>query len=93
MAHGLKMAVHASIQALYLKGLSQRRIAFELGVDRGTVARCILQLAIGSNTAIAPTGSKRKKEEEEETLRDESIGSEPNTIEPVKGSHDRAQSG
>ncbi len=66
MSNDLKMAKVISIQALHRQGWSQRRIARELGVDRGTVARQLRQaqeaghVASDSphpNAAKAPTGS------------------------------------
>ena len=54
MANRLKVAKVASILELHERGWSQRRIARELGVSRGAVARHLLA---ASNEAKAPTGS------------------------------------
>src|SRR5215831_4573679 len=65
MANRLKMAEHQAILGLARLGWSQRRIATELGVDRGTVARHV-KAALSdppgagppdSNAAISITGS------------------------------------
>ena len=57
MANVLKMAIVQSIQQLHAAGWSQRRIAKELGIDRGTVARRLRAPPPDSNAAIVPTGS------------------------------------
>ena len=54
MANRLKVAKVLSIQALDAQGWSQRRIAWELGIDRATVAR---YLKSPSKPAKAPIGS------------------------------------
>src|SRR5262249_28761464 len=57
MANILKMAKSQSIQQLYAAGWSQRRIARELEIDRGTVARYLRPPPPDPNPAILPTGS------------------------------------
>ena len=54
MSNRLKMAKINDILGLHQQGWSQRKIANQLGVDRGTVAR---YLAGASKAAKAPTGS------------------------------------
>lgn len=57
MANQIKMAVSDSIITLYERGWPQRRIARELDVDRGTVARHIdLRRAAASKAAGVPAG-------------------------------------
>lgn len=55
MANRLKVAKVLSIHALHQAGWSQRRIAREVGISRGAVAR---HLRSRSNGAKAPTGSR-----------------------------------
>jgi IS30 family transposase len=55
MANQLKMAMSQALLALHARGWSQRRIARELGIDRGTVAR-YLQLAEQAKPAISLNG-------------------------------------
>lgn len=71
MANRLKVAKVSSIQELHARGWSQRRIARELGVSRGAVARHLRAAAneartpsrsSGSNGAKAPTGSTGPEE-------------------------------
>lgn len=66
MANRLKVANVLSIQSLHAQGWSQRRIARELGVSRGAVARHLRNSSTEakasggsdeSNRAKAPTGS------------------------------------
>jgi transposase len=57
MANVLKMAIVQSIQQLQAAGWSQRRIARELEIDRGTVARYLRPPPPDSKPAIVPTGS------------------------------------
>jgi transposase len=57
MSNRLKMAIVHSIQQLHSLHWSHRRIARELGIDRGTVRRHLLAGVAGSNAAIPPTGS------------------------------------
>ena len=59
MANRLKVAKVSSIHELHSQGWSQRRIARELGVSRGAVARHLLT---DPNRATAPTGSKASNE-------------------------------
>jgi len=56
MANALKMAIVQSIQQLHAAGWSQRRIARELGIDRGTVARHLRPPPPAPNAAIPPAG-------------------------------------
>ncbi|QDU89041.1 hypothetical protein Pla175_24270 [Pirellulimonas nuda] len=67
MANRLKVAKVLSIRTLQLQGWSQRRIARELGISRGAVARQLLAGSgptlqsdgpEGSNSAKAPPGSE-----------------------------------
>lgn len=58
MANVLKMAIVQSILHLHSLQWSRRRIARELGVDRGTVGRCLLRHLHPPNAAISPTGSE-----------------------------------
>ena len=57
MANVLKMAKIQSIQQLHAAGWSQRRIARELEIDRGTVARYLRSAPSDPNAAIVPAGS------------------------------------
>ncbi len=57
MANVLKMAIVQSIQQLHAAGWSQRRIARELEIDRGTVARYLRPPRPDPNAAISPAGS------------------------------------
>ena len=57
MANVLKMAQIQSIQQLHASGWSQRRIARELGIDRGTVARHLQPPPPDPKPANPPTGS------------------------------------
>jgi transposase len=57
MANKLKMAMVQAIQQLLAANWSQRRIARQLGVDRGTVARYVQSLRSEPNAAISPAGS------------------------------------
>lgn len=61
MANVLKMAKIQSIQQLHASGWSQRRIARELGIDRGTVARYLQPSPPDPKPAIPPTGSEGSK--------------------------------
>jgi transcriptional regulator with XRE-family HTH domain len=56
MAHILKMAIVQAIQQLLAAHWSQRRIARELGIDRGTVARYAQAFRSDPNAAISPAG-------------------------------------
>jgi transposase len=57
MANILKMAKIQSIQQLHAAGWSQRRIASELEIDRGTVARYLQPPPPDPKPAILPAGS------------------------------------
>ena len=61
MANVLKMAIVQSIRQLHAARWSQRRIARELGIDRGTVARHLRSPPPDPNAAIPPAGSARLK--------------------------------
>ncbi len=61
MTNCLTMAVIHSIQELHALGWSQRRIAAELGIDRGTVGRYLKRGVLASNAAIVPTGGPPPK--------------------------------
>ena len=61
MANVLKMAIVESILSLYAQGWAQRRIARELGIDRSTVRKYLLQHLSGAKPANAPTGSGESK--------------------------------
>jgi transposase len=56
MANQLKMAKILAIQQLHALRWSQRRIARELGIDRGTVGRCLKRRPVRANAAISPAG-------------------------------------
>ncbi|MBC7854960.1 MAG: IS21 family transposase [Pirellulaceae bacterium] len=58
MSNVLKMAKSQSIQQLHTAGWSQRRIASELEIDRGTVARYLQTAQAAPNPAIPPPGSE-----------------------------------
>ena len=57
MANALKMAIVQSIKQLHAAGWSQRRIARELEIDRGTVARYLRPPPPDPKPAIPPAGS------------------------------------
>jgi hypothetical protein len=57
MSNLLKVAMIETILSLRQRGWSKRRIARELGVDRGTIARYLRQAPQAPKPAIAPTGS------------------------------------
>jgi transposase len=64
VANLLKMAIVQSIQTLFAQGWSQRRIARELDIDRGTVRKYLgsaLGGSCGAKPAILPTGSEGPK--------------------------------
>lgn len=56
MANRLNMAQIQAIEQLKTLKWSQRKIARELGIDRGAVARHLRRLKNGSKAAIPPTG-------------------------------------
>jgi transposase len=56
MSNQLKMAIVQAIERLRALRWSQRRIARELGIDRGTVSRYVQALEHDSKPAIPPTG-------------------------------------
>ena len=60
MANQLKMAMVNAITTLKSRGWSMRRIALELGVDRGTVKRYV-ELEDSKPASKAPTGSEISK--------------------------------
>ena len=57
MANRLNMAKIQAIEQLQALKWSQRKIARELGIDRGAVARHLRRLEDDSKAAIPPTGS------------------------------------
>jgi hypothetical protein len=57
MANRLNMAKIQAIEQLQALKWSQRKIARELGIDRGAVARHLRRLEIDPKAAIPPTGS------------------------------------
>jgi transcriptional regulator with XRE-family HTH domain len=57
MSNLLKVAMKDLILSLHRQGLSQRRIASELGINRETVARYLSQVRDAAKPAIAPPGS------------------------------------
>lgn len=61
MANVLKMALIESILSLHAQRWSQRRIARELGIDRGTVQKYLRARLSGSKPANLPTGSGDSK--------------------------------
>jgi len=60
MANQTSMGVRDAIVGLYEKGWKKRQIARKLGLDRGTVRRCILALE-QSKTPISPVGNEDSK--------------------------------
>ncbi len=61
MPNLLKMAKAQSILLLHAQGRSQREIARQLGVDRGTVRKYLSVGLSGPKPAIAPAGSDPPK--------------------------------
>ncbi len=61
MAHVLKMAIVESILQLKSLHWSARRIARELGIDRGTVGKYLKRSESGPKPAIPPPGSPGSK--------------------------------
>ena len=66
MANEVKMDVKHSIQALYMKGWSRRKIARELHLHRRTVTRYVDQIAVtpvvGSKCTISTAGNSTEPE-------------------------------
>src|SRR5215470_9825783 len=58
MANRLKVAMIETILRLHQRGWSNRRIARELGIDRGTVARQIRTFKASPNAATVLIGSE-----------------------------------
>jgi transposase len=58
MANLLKMAMIESILSFHRLGWSNRRIARELGIDRGAVSRHLQQIEARAKAAKAPPGSE-----------------------------------
>lgn len=86
MANVLEMAIIQAIQQLHAAKWSQRRIARELGIDRGAVARCLRALQSDPKPAIPPTGSDGPKPA---TLQ----GAPAPEASPIAGSEDADRSG
>jgi transposase len=63
MSNLLKVAMIDQILSLHRQGLSQRRIARELGVNRETVARCLDRIKVAPKPANAPSGSTAQSAE------------------------------
>lgn len=61
MSNLLKMAKIQSILSLHAQGWPARRIARELGVDRETVRKYVLQRSCEAKPADLPTGSDDSK--------------------------------
>ena len=61
MANVLKMAIIESIRSLYAQGWSQRRIARELGIDRGTVRKYLSSGFFGADSAPTPSAFDESK--------------------------------
>lgn len=61
MSNLLKPAKIQSILSLHAQGWPARRIARELGVDRETVRKYVLQRSCEANPADLPTGSNAKQ--------------------------------
>ena len=61
MANRLKMAILHSIQLLHALHWSQRRIAAELGIDRGTVRKYLACGSCEANPTISSSGSEGPK--------------------------------
>lgn len=59
MANLLKMAIRETIRTLRRQGLSQRRIAEELGINREAVARYLRLAPPDPKPAMAPLGSQQ----------------------------------
>ncbi len=58
MANELKMAMVESILQLRALRWSARRIAWHLGIDRGTVGKYLKRADCGPKPAISPAGSE-----------------------------------
>jgi hypothetical protein len=61
IANSLNVALVESIRSLFAQGWSRRRIARELGVDRETVGKYVLEQSCGQNPPNLPTGSEGPK--------------------------------
>src|SRR5574340_340928 len=61
MANELKMAIVESILQLRSLHWSARRIARQLGIDRGAVGRHLKRAEAGAKAAISPAGSAGPK--------------------------------
>jgi hypothetical protein len=61
MANQLKMAILESILHLHALGWSQRQIAREEGIDRGTVRKHLIRCQNAAKAAILPAGSAGSK--------------------------------
>lgn len=68
MANLLKMAIRETIRTLHQQGLSQRRIAEELGINRETVARYLRLAPPDPKPAIAPIGSQQADDDPEPAI-------------------------
>ncbi len=69
MSNLLKVAMIDLILSLHRQGLSQRRIASELGINRETVARYLSQPRDAAKPAIAPSGSIEAEAEPKPAIR------------------------
>ena len=61
MANLLNVAIVESILSLHAQGWSRRRIARELGVDRGTVGKYLSPRSCGAKPANLPTCSAARR--------------------------------
>ena len=87
MANDLKMDKVFSILTLHECGWSDRRIARELGIDRGAVARHIRLAGVGPKPAMeAPPGSAGEPEPASQAPPGSWPGSEPASSQPAGAS-------